>query len=294
LAHVYIDFSVTGLFFFFFGCSAFGIEVYASTGKEGKSLGSVHGCNKVSPNTELCPPMAKWVIIFDPPKYHSVSTTSSKLLFKRRGDWFAKTVSGDKAQLNATLWPSGEQWGFRHCGASLIEVERWFLLGKGKLYNKFAVYFRSRRFPDVLVLYSKNQCLNIFKFKSLESVVRYLNEGSLLRTGNFKLLGDDLALFSDQTSLPEGDSGIHNDRKKCKPFEPNFMGLTSHVYLTFGFVCGSILFAFGVVSLFFIWGKIGMNCAAHVNIMLAFGLLLSAGIVWFSQWMIFSVFGLMP
>jgi hypothetical protein len=37
-----------------------------------------------------------------------------------------------------------------------------------------------------------------------------------------------------------------------------------------------------------------MNCAAHVNIMLAFGLLLSAGIVWFSQWMIFSVFGLMP
>jgi len=97
-----------------------------------------------------------------------------------------------------------------------------------------------------------------------------------------------------QGSLPVANSGIEKDSRKRKPFQPHFYSFTSRIYLTVGCVCGSILFAFGVVSLFFIWRKIGMYSAAHMNVMLAFGLLLSAGFIWWGQWVLFSVFGLMP
>lgn len=80
----------------------------------------------------------------------------------------------------------------------------------------------------------------------------------------------------------------------CVEFQPNFMGFTAKIDLALGIVCGSILLAFGVVSLFFVWGKIGMYRTAYMNVMLALGMLLSAGFVWIGQWMLFSVFGLMP
>jgi len=100
--------------------------------------------------------------------------------------------------------------------------------------------------------------------------------------------------LSRQSSLPIGDTSIDNDCKKSKPFEPNFMGFTSPIFLSFGIVCGCIFSALGIVSLFFIWGKTGEYSAAHVNIVLVFGLLLSAGFIWMGQWTFFSVFGLMP
>jgi hypothetical protein len=111
---------------------------------------------------------------------------------------------------------------------------------------------------------------------------------------NLKLFAVIVDAFAGKSSLPISDSGINNNCKKRKSFEPNFMGFTCPVFRMFGLVCGCILAAFGIVSLFFIWGKIGKYSAAHMNVMLAFGVLLSTGFIWLGQWMLFSVFGLMP
>lgn len=105
--------------------------------------------------------------------------------------------------------------------------------------------------------------------------------------------GSEKKVFRD-TPLPPSNSSVDNDSHKRKPFQPHFVGLTSKIGLALGFVCGSIFFAFGVVSLFLIWGKIGMHGSAHMNVMFALGLLFSAGFILVGQWILFSVSGLMP
>lgn len=114
---------------------------------------------------------------------------------------------------------------------------------------------------------------------------------SLIDLKLLRVIGD---AFPGQTSLPASDSGVDDDSQKREPFQPHFMGFTAKVYLAFGFVCGSILFAFGTASLFFIWGKIGIYSPPHMNVMFAFWLLFSAGFIWLGQWVLFSVFGLTP
>ena len=100
--------------------------------------------------------------------------------------------------------------------------------------------------------------------------------------------------LSSQAALPSRDSSVDNDGQKSKPFQPNFMGFTAKVYIALGYACGCVFCALGAVSLFFLWGKIGMYDAANVNVVLALGVLLSAGFVWVGQWMLFSVSGLLP
>jgi hypothetical protein len=100
---------------------------------------------------------------------------------------------------------------------------------------------------------------------------------------NLKLLAIVIDTFASQGSLPVRDSSIDDDCKKRKSFEPNFMGFTCPVFRMFGLVCGCILAAFGIVSLFLIWGKIGEYSATHVNVVLALGLLSSAGFIWLGQ-----------
>lgn len=61
----------------------------------------------------------------------------------------------------------------------------------------------------------------------------------------------------EQTALPSCYSRIDDNSKERSPFEPNFMGFTSSVFVALGYVCGGICFAFGVTLFFHPLGTCG-------------------------------------
>jgi hypothetical protein len=111
---------------------------------------------------------------------------------------------------------------------------------------------------------------------------------------NPKLLTVVVNTFARKGSLPIGDSGIDDDSKERKPFEPHFFVFTSPVFLAFGLMCGIVFFALGAVSLLYFWRTMNLDGTAYKNLVFGFSLTASAGIIWFGQWIIFSVFGLVP
>lgn len=111
---------------------------------------------------------------------------------------------------------------------------------------------------------------------------------------NLELLYGVCNDFAGHGALPPSEESVNYYSQQRKPFDPNFFEFTSNIFITLGLAVGGIFFALGVMLLLFLWRRVGLYTAANMNIMLWFGLMSAAGFIWFGQWAIFSVLGLMP
>ena len=112
--------------------------------------------------------------------------------------------------------------------------------------------------------------------------------------GHIELLRAISDRLSSQTPLPQSNSSVNNYSCKRKPFEPHFLTFKSRIFLALGLVCGVIFFALGIVLLFHFWRRVGLDRTANQNFMFGFSLVTAVGFIWVGQWILFSVFGLMP
>jgi len=116
------------------------------------------------------------------------------------------------------------------------------------------------------------------------------NVGSLISLKEFP---SGLERLAGQADLPIGQSSVNDDRKNRQPFQKQFVGFTSPVFLAFGYMCSGIFCTLGVVLLYkTLWG---VRFYGTVNVTTGFVLvLLSAILIWIGQWSLFSVLGLLP
>lgn len=99
--------------------------------------------------------------------------------------------------------------------------------------------------------------------------------------------------LSSQTSLPSGYGCVGHDDHESQLFPKQFFGFKSPIFLALGCVLGRIFLALGIMLIDKVLRRVGLDGTMNVDrgFVLA---ILSAILLLIGQWMLASVFGLLP